>query len=182
MASFYNSTPHTGPGRADNPNSNNAGFQHLHPGQQSQSQTQSQNQQHTNKQPNFSQWQQPKEQQQQQQQQQSVSQPFWTPNVQQAASQVAAGFVASAATGNLTSEKVLTHGIDQMQKAFGGGIPGMEYIMKLLRSYFAVDNRYVKSKILLLLFPFRNKQWRRHVSEQNSELLFDRGVHFGPAR
>jgi hypothetical protein len=105
------------------------------------------------------------QQQQQQQQQQQTSQPFWSPNnVQQAATQAAAGFMAQAATGNLTGEKVLTQGMDEIQKAFGGGIPGMNYVMKILRSYFAVDNRYVKRKMLKVLFPFTNKQWRRDVS------------------
>jgi hypothetical protein len=97
-------------------------------------------------------------------QQQQTTQPFWSPNVQQAATQAAAGFMAQAATGNLTSEKVLTQGMDEIQKAFGGGIPGMNYVMRMLRSYFAVDNRYVKRKMLKVLFPFTNKQWRRGVS------------------
>jgi len=100
-------------------------------------------------------------QQQPHQQQQQTTQMFWSPNVQQAATQAAAGFMAQAATGNLTSEKVLTQGMDEIQKAFGGGIPGMNYVMRMLRSYFAVDNRYVKRKMLKVLFPFTNKQWRR---------------------
>jgi len=146
-------------------------------------------QQQSQQQPGFSQWQ-PKhqgqgqsqggqhqgqgqsygQQMQQQQPQQSTPQPFWSSNAQQVATQAAAGFVAQAATGNLTSEKVLTHGIDQMQKAFGGGIPGMDYIMRTLRSYFAVDNRYVKRKIVIVLFPFKNKHWRRNQVE-GSEMV-----------
>jgi len=103
------------------------------------------------------------QQQQHFQQQEQTAKPFWTPNVQQAATQAAAGFMAQAATGNLTSEKVLTKGMDEIQKAFGGGIPGMNYVMIKLRSYFAVDNHYVKRKMIKVLFPFLNRHWRRDV-------------------
>lgn len=164
MASFYGAAYPVG----GNQNNSNESFQQYSSTQQQQ--------------PNFSQWQQPQQQSQgqnppsfgeqgqtfeqyQPNQQQSVPQLFWTSNVQQAASQMAAGFVAQATTGNLTSDKVLSQGFDHMQKAFGGGMPGMDYIMRILRSYFAVDNRYVKGKILLILFPFRNKQWRRRQVE-----------------
>mmetsp|Transcript_6482 Transcript_6482/g.6962 ORF Transcript_6482/g.6962 Transcript_6482/m.6962 type:complete len:241 (+) Transcript_6482:65-787(+) len=185
MASFYSATGNLnnnnndGSGGAsggdDGGNTgNNQGF--LQPQQQSQQQ------------PGFSQWQ-PKpeghgqdqgqpygqqQQQQQQTQQQSTPQPFWSPNnAQQMATQAAAGFVAQAATGNFTSEKVLTQGYDQIQKAFGGGIPGMDYIMRSLRSYFAVDNRYVKRKIVIILFPFRNKHWSRNVNKMICVTFFN---------
>lgn len=61
--------------------------------------------------------------------------------------------MAQAATGNITIEKVLEPEMDE--------IPGMKYIMGLLRSYFAVDNRYVKRKMLKVLFPFTSKEWQR---------------------
>jgi len=96
---------------------------------------------------------------QQQSQQQQPAQPFWIPNVQEAATKAAAGFM----TGNLTSENVLKEGMDGIGKAFGGGIPGMNYVMSMLRSYFAVDNNYVKRKMLKVLFPFTSKQWQREV-------------------
>eukprot|EP00536_Pseudo-nitzschia_multiseries_P008588 jgi/Psemu1/325275/estExt_fgenesh1_pg.C_2200008 len=144
--------------------------------QQFQQQPQSQQQQQQQQQPGFSsnvqQWQpqpqshgqtygQPSQQHQQHQHQSQAPQPFWTPNVQQVATQAAAGFMAQAATGNLTSDKVLSHGMEEIQKAFGGGIPGMSYVMGSLRSYFAVDNRYVKRKMGKVLFPFLNKDWIR---------------------
>ena len=178
MASFYSA-----PG--GNPNVNGGGYSNAGGGgggggggstDNFQQFNQSQQPQQQQQQPGFSQWQaQPQGQgqpygqqmqQQQQQQQPTAPQPFWSSatNVQQAATQAAAGFVAQAATGNFSSEKVLSQGIDSMQKAFGGGIPGMDYIMRMLRSYFAVDNRYVKRKIIIILFPFKNQQWRRNVS------------------
>ena len=178
MASFYSATGNPGnstdfggnsgantgygsEGAANNDNLEGNGFQ----------QFQRQPQQNNGFSNNVQQWKaQPQDQtygqpsQQQPQQQQQTMQPFWSPNVQQAATQAAAGFMAQAATGNLTGEKVLTQGMDEIQKAFGGGIPGMNYVMRILRSYFAVDNRYVKRKMLKVLFPFMNKQWRRDVS------------------
>ncbi|MGK3759689.1 MAG: hypothetical protein ACI8RD_012006 [Bacillariaceae sp.] len=192
MANFYSATgnPNVNGGGYSNAGGGGGGgggstdnFQQFNQSQKQQPQQQQQQQQQ--QQPGFSQWQaqpqgqgqsqgqgqgqpygQQQMQQQPQQQQPTAPQPFWSSatNVQQAATQAAAGFVAQAATGNLTGEKVLSQGIDSMQKAFGGGIPGMDYIMRMLRSYFAVDNRYVKRKIIIILFPFKNQQWRRSVS------------------
>jgi len=101
----------------------------------------------------------PSQQQSQQQHLQQNAEHLWTSNVQQAA----VGFMAQAATGNITIEKVLDPEIDE--------IPGMKYIMGQLRSYFAVDNRYVKRKMLIVLFPFINKEWRREVQEHGPEKI-----------
>jgi len=180
MASFYNATGNPGnnttfgdnssaggygsEGAASNDNLGGSGFQQFQ--QQPQQKTGfSNNIQQWKSQPQGQSYGQTSQQQSQQQQQQQTTQPFWSPNVQQAATQAAAGFMAQAATGNLTSENVLTQGMDGIQKAFGGGIPGMNYVMRILRSYFAVDNRYVKRKMLKVLFPFTNKQWRRDQVE-----------------
>ena len=189
MASFYGATGNQGHngGFGGDPNANpnpgadgyssgggagGSGFQQFQQQPQQQQQHQQQQQQQPGFTSNVQQWQaQPQGQQSygqsSQQQQQAAAQPFWSPNVQQAATQAAAGFMAQAATGNLTSEKVLSQGMDEIQKAFGGGIPGMNYVMRTLRSYFQVDNRYVKRKLLNVLFPFLNKQWRRDVSRCN---------------
>eukprot|EP00532_Pseudo-nitzschia_australis_P002086 CAMPEP_0168183968 /NCGR_PEP_ID=MMETSP0139_2-20121125/12938_1 /TAXON_ID=44445 /ORGANISM="Pseudo-nitzschia australis, Strain 10249 10 AB" /LENGTH=353 /DNA_ID=CAMNT_0008105457 /DNA_START=52 /DNA_END=1110 /DNA_ORIENTATION=+ len=190
MASFYgatgnqahnggfggNATPNPGADGYSSGGAGGSGFQQFQqqPLQRQQPQQQQQ-QQHAGFTSNVQQWQaqpqgqqlygQSSPQQQQQQQQQAAAQPFWSPNVQQAATQAAAGFMAQAATGNLTSEKVLSQGMDEIQKAFGGGIPGMNYVMRTLRSYFQVDNRYVKRKLQNVLFPFLNKQWRRDQVE-----------------
>lgn len=138
--------------------------------QQQSQQQQQQQQQDSTKAPAFAnnvqQWQaQPQQQRQSFGQPQQAATPFWTPNVQQAATQAAAGFMAQAATGNLSGEKMLSQGMDQIQQAFGGGIPGMNYVMRALRSYFAVDNRYVKRKMGKVLFPFLSKHWRRDQVE-----------------
>lgn len=172
MATFYSATGNNGQNGSFGGNQGAGGYSSGTSGGNGFQQFQQQPQQ---QQPGFSnnvqQWQaqpqgqQPYGQASQQQQAQPTAQPFWSPNVQQAATQAAAGFMAQAATGNLTSEKVLSQGMNEIQKAFGGGIPGMNYVMTMLRSYFAVDNRYVKRKMGKVLFPFTNKQWRRDQVE-----------------
>jgi hypothetical protein len=42
-------------------------------------------------------------------------------------------------------------------------VPGLERFMTNLRTYFAVDNRYVQRKMVTVLFPFLKKHWRRTV-------------------
>jgi YIF1 len=101
---------------------------------------------------------------QQQHDQQSFGQSSFFTGIQQQGSQVASQVFTDFATGNLTGEKIGAKLIDGIGKGFGGGIPGLEYVMGSLRSYFAVDNRYVKRKIVKVLFPFTNKQWYRVVS------------------
>lgn len=76
----------------------------------------------------------------------------------------ATGLFAKGVTGNLNADDVM----QETQKLFGGvfksGIPGVDGAMNTLRSYFAVDNRYVKRKMQKFLFPFLSKQWKRFVS------------------
>jgi hypothetical protein len=141
---------------------------------------------------NFNQWQQPtatsqqgmntntsqqqsssSQQQQQQQQGQSSSQQtpaFWTPDansVQNQAANMLGGVMAKAATGGLTNEAILGAVFEGGREVWVSGgarmIPGLETGVQRLRSYFAVDNRYVKRKMQKVLFPFLNKQWRRTV-------------------
>ena len=171
MASFYSTTSNpgnnnnfggnfgaTGYGNGGSTNNENVGESGF---QQFQQQPQQTNVQQWKAKPQGQSYGHPSQHQSQQQQQQHQStQPFWMPGVQQAATQAAAGFIA----GNLSSDQVLTKGMDEIGKAFGGGIPGMNYVMNILRSYFAVDNDYVKRKMLKVLFPFTNKQWMREVS------------------
>mmetsp|Transcript_12936 Transcript_12936/g.26800 ORF Transcript_12936/g.26800 Transcript_12936/m.26800 type:complete len:328 (-) Transcript_12936:175-1158(-) len=124
-------------------------------------QSQQQPQQNTGFSNNVSQWQaQPQTQQQpmqQQQQQQQTPQPFFAPsNVQQAVAQQA-----------------FQQGVNEVMRRFDVtdvGIPGLNYIMTVLRSYFAVDNHYVKRKMLRVLFPFLKKEWRR-LQVEGKELV-----------
>ena len=126
--------------------------------------SQQQPQQNTGFSNNVSQWQaQPQTQQQpmqqqQQQQQQQTPQPFFAPsNVQQAVAQQA-----------------FQQGVNEVMRRFDVtdvGIPGLNYVMTVLRSYFAVDNHYVKRKMLRVLFPFLKKEWRRLVRSFDSFLF-----------
>ena len=100
------------------------------------------------------------QQQQPQQQgffsQQGVASVMSNPNVMAA---MAGGF------NNDTMFKIASEGAENMWKSGAGQfIPGLETSMLTLRRYFAVDNYYVKAKILKVLFPFRSKNWKRIVS------------------
>jgi hypothetical protein len=97
-------------------------------------------------------------------QQQLPGQSSFFAGMQRQGTQVASQIVADFTTGNLTGEKIGEKLMDGIGKGFGGGIPGLEYVMESLRGYFAVDNRYVKRKMVKVLFPFLNNQWRRSVS------------------
>jgi protein transport protein YIF1 len=65
---------------------------------------------------------------------------------------------AAAAASGMSNQDMLGAGFDIGESLFQKGtarmIPGLETFMLSLRSYFAVDNRYVLNKIKKLLFPF----------------------------
>ena len=113
---------------------------------------------------NTNQWQQPQQsdpmqggyggyggQQQQQQQQQQAQPALFNPALAAMAGSISGDAVVEMGKGFITSRAA------QM-------VPGLESGMLLLRSYFAVDNNYVKTKMLKVLFPFRSKNWKRVVS------------------
>jgi hypothetical protein len=157
---------------------NNSNTSSQQGGQQSQQQQQQQQQQQNYgySQPNVNQWQpssatsqqQPMNQarqrpQQQQQQQQQAPAAFWNPG----AAAAVTGLVAQAASGGLNNEAMLDWAMKGGSAAWQSGgasiIPGFDSTMLMLRSYFAVDNKYVKRKMQKLLFPFLSKQWKRLV-------------------
>jgi len=138
--------------------------------QQLQQQQQQQQQQQLNQSQGFpnnmQQWnQQPQQQGQPQQQQAQVPQqpsvfPTAVPsNFQQGMLNV--GMKVMSGQG-----KDFIPNIEQIDQVFGGGIPGMDYLMRMMRPYFAVDNRYVKRKMTKVLFPFTNMQWNRALNTQ----------------
>ena len=120
--------------------------------------------------------QQPQGQQQQQQQQQQPS-PSWNPN----AGATVAGLAAQAAAGGFSNEAMLDTLMKGGSAAWKSGgvsfIPGFDGTMQILRTYFAVDNRYVKRKMQKVLFPFLSKQWRRVVSKKDLFSRFLVGQH-----
>ena len=59
-------------------------------------------------------------------------------------------------------KKVMVGTAVQMGSSFlGRYLPGVAILWETLRRYFAVDNVYVRSKLLRVLFPFRHRDWRR---------------------
>jgi len=59
-------------------------------------------------------------------------------------------------------KKVMVGTAVQMGNSFlGRYLPGVAVLWETLRRYFAVDNVYVRTKVLRVLFPFRHSDWRR---------------------
>ena len=187
MASFYNQG---GPGAPGGQQQGGGGFYNSGGQYGGGSQQQQFGQQQQPQQSQYNQWQQPTTTtattQQQQQPQQQMQQPntqqgqqqqqapaFWNPTAANGAasmaSNLAAGVMANAAaSGGNMNEAILGAVLKGGQEAWVSGgarmIPGLESTMQTLRTYFAVDNRYVKRKMQKVLFPFTSKQWRRLVS------------------
>lgn len=123
---------------------------------------------------NPNQWQAPQQQQQQQstgmqqQQSQGDAQPsFWNPATAATVAAMAGGI---AQNGMSNPDAMLnfasTAGKSFLQSSSARMIPGLETTMKSVRGYFAVDNRYVKTKMGRILFPFLSKTWTRTVSRE----------------
>ena len=123
---------------------------------------------------------QPSQQSQQQQPSSSIPIPsLWNPNpvMATALSNVASNVVNNVVKGgggngegtnNSTNEAMYRYGIQVTNQFLGEStarlIPGLETFMKTLRIYFAVDNGYVKRKMMRVLFSFLYKNWMRLVS------------------
>lgn len=108
------------------------------------------------------------QQPQQQQQQQQNSNPnamnggmnnFFNPAMAMAAANAVAG-------GKMGDNTVMMNMAESMGKQFletgwAKAVPGLERTMLGLRPYFAVDNVYVKRKMMKVLFPFVFREWAR---------------------
>ena len=107
-------------------------------------------------------------QQQQQQQSSASANPnamnggmsnLWNPAMAMAAAN-------AVATGKMGDNTVMMNMAESMGKQFletgwAKAVPGLERSMIGLRPYFAVDNVYVKRKMLMVLFPFAFRDWAR---------------------
>ena len=118
------------------------------------------------------------QQQQQYQQNQFVQQStqpqqsapsFWNPATAATMAAMAASTVASG--GSMSNDTVLDFATTASKSFFQSGtarmIPGLESAMLLLRSYFAVDNKFVVRKMKRVLLPVLiDKQgWNRQVCD-----------------
>jgi hypothetical protein len=128
-----------------------------------QQQFQQQQQQYEGGGGNQQQWQQPQPQQQTQpqQQEQLQQQNFWSPTMT-----AATMMNVAAATQNPDAmlDLASSAGRSFLQSGTARMMPGMQGYMGHLRTYFAVDNRYVKRKMQKLVFPYLSKAWKRMVS------------------
>lgn len=74
---------------------------------------------------------------------------------------VASTAVGSASNPNAMFDLGLKAGHTFLDQGTARMIPGLEKVMRELRVYFAVDNSYVKAKMLRVLFSFFYKVWKR---------------------
>ena len=145
-------------------------------------------QQSSNQQQQYQPQYQPQQQQQQQQQQTqpSLFSSFTTPNQPDSntsnpmpslwnptmATQLASAAIASSTgvvgTNGKNNEAIYKMGLQMGSTFLDQGtarlIPGLETFMRTLRVYFAVDNGYVKRKMMRVLCSFFCKSWSRLVS------------------
>ena len=176
MASYYGSGYANQTGGDAGGAGGNAYYSYGQEQQQQQPPNQQQHQQQQSYANPNNQWQQ-QSQQQHQPQQQSQMQPqqqaqqtnqqpsFWNP----ATAATMAAMAGSMGGINVNNPDAMfdlasTAGKSFLATSSARMIPGFEATMVSLRGYFAVDNRYVKSKMQRILFPFRNKSWKRLVS------------------
>eukprot|EP00569_Conticribra_weissflogii_P003535 CAMPEP_0171343302 /NCGR_PEP_ID=MMETSP0878-20121228/16794_1 /TAXON_ID=67004 /ORGANISM="Thalassiosira weissflogii, Strain CCMP1336" /LENGTH=337 /DNA_ID=CAMNT_0011846221 /DNA_START=58 /DNA_END=1071 /DNA_ORIENTATION=- len=101
-----------------------------------------------------------------QQQQQSQPQPmnFWNPATAAFVSS-AANAAASGKMGDVNSQAMMnmaeSMGKHFLETGWAKAVPGLERSLIALRVYFAVDNAYVKRKMLKVLCPFIFREWGR---------------------
>jgi len=110
------------------------------------------------------------QQQQQQQQPTTGSQPFWNPSmVSMAAAAASSNPDAMFNMAQKATHTFLDQGTARM-------IPGLERLMSTLRLYFAVDNNYVKRKMMRVLFSPFYKHWARMTNpEYNPHTPYNTG-------
>jgi hypothetical protein len=82
---------------------------------------------------------------------------------------VASNAVGSAASNpNAMFDLGIKAGHTFLDQGTARMIPGLEKVMRELRVYFAVDNSYVKAKMLRVLFSFFYKTWKRIETDDGS--------------
>ena len=88
---------------------------------------------------------------------------FWNPATAASVMSMAGSVANSGLSNDAMLDFASTAGKSFFQSSSAQMIPGLETAMGKLRSYFAVDNRYVKRKMQKVLFPFVSKHWKREV-------------------
>jgi hypothetical protein len=140
--------------------------------------------------PNNQQWQQQYSQQQQQPQQPRQTQPyaaqqqfgasqgqpaapanFWNPATAATVTALAGSMANSGFSNDAMLDLASSAGKSFLQNGSARMVPGLESTMLALRSYYAVDNRYVMRKMQKILMPFLSKNWRREVRFLDDSIL-----------
>jgi hypothetical protein len=61
-------------------------------------------------------------------------------------------------------------GQDMLNKQRDRWMPGVSSFWETLRFYFAVNNKYVYSKLRILLYPVMHRQWSRLLADENASV------------
>jgi hypothetical protein len=91
---------------------------------------------------------------------------FWNPAMAMAANAVATGKMGDNTVMMTMAESM---GKQFLETGWAKAVPGLERSMIGLRPYFAVDNVYVKRKMLKVLFPFVFRDWARQEAGANAD-------------
>lgn len=110
---------------------------------------------------NTQQWTAPQQAQQTQQQQTQQQPAFWNPAA--AATMIGSVAAATGSGNDAMLDLASSAGKTFLQSGSARMIPGLEMFMTKLRTYFAVDNYYVKRKMLKIVLPYTSKHWKREV-------------------
>mmetsp|Transcript_10411 Transcript_10411/g.15318 ORF Transcript_10411/g.15318 Transcript_10411/m.15318 type:complete len:373 (-) Transcript_10411:1140-2258(-) len=88
---------------------------------------------------------------------------FWSnPSAVGAVAAMAANSMAAGGNNpNAMFDLIQPHAQTFLKSGAARMVPGLETFMSTLRKYFQVDNRYVKSKLQRIFFPFLCKSWQR---------------------
>ena len=111
--------------------------------------------------------------------------PFWNPAMASTFASVATSAAASAALNgtsqnpNAMLDLGLKAGHTFLDQGTARMIPGLEKLMRQLRGYFAVNNKYVKRKMMRVLFSFCYRDWQRLTVDSNHTSP-DGGLAYAP--
>eukprot|EP00546_Thalassionema_frauenfeldii_P015124 CAMPEP_0178916362 /NCGR_PEP_ID=MMETSP0786-20121207/12587_1 /TAXON_ID=186022 /ORGANISM="Thalassionema frauenfeldii, Strain CCMP 1798" /LENGTH=368 /DNA_ID=CAMNT_0020589669 /DNA_START=85 /DNA_END=1191 /DNA_ORIENTATION=- len=88
---------------------------------------------------------------------------FWSnPSAVGAVAAMAANSMATGGNNpNAMFDLIQPHAQTFLKSGAARMVPGLETFMTTLRRYFQVDNRYVKTKLQRIFFPFLCKSWQR---------------------
>lgn len=96
---------------------------------------------------------------------------FWNPATAATVTALAGSMASTGFSNDAMLDLASSAGKSFLQNGSARMVPGLESTMLALRSYYAVDNKYVVRKMQKVLVPFLSKNWRREVRYFNDSIL-----------